>query len=936
MIGPLAPVLCGALAAGLLRPAGPGSLTPSRYRITVTLDTARHALAGRATIEIRNVSDGPLARLYLHLYANGYSGGHTAFARDRRKVAFFENPEGAIPTGDRTGSIAVRSLLVDGQPAPHTVRGTVMEVTIPQPLAVGEAARVDVAFEVRLPRFRDRLGYRGSNYVLSGWYPKLAVLDAIGWDTAQYRGIGEFYSETADYEVSITVPRGFVVGATGQLVRAAEGAEGAGGAGADGMTTSWWRAEQVRDFAWVADPRYRVRQSTWNGVVLRYLHFSRDEKAAEAGLRTAAEALAFFSARYAPYPYPTFTIVEASAIADGLGIEYPQLVMLSESLHRNLRTSNEHALVLVHEVAHQWWYALVGNNERTEAWLDEAFATHATRKFMEAEHGHDLALFRWPRALGFLPAPSQTETARYFYANQAALGFDRPVRRRAADYDDLQSYLVATYYKGSFVLDMLEYLVGRETFDEIMRTYADRFALRTARSEDFVGVAEAVSGRDLTRFFAQWLDGTEVCDYGLESVRQAGGKGVIELRRHGGIIMPVEVRIALADGGEIRRVWDGEAKATLLEVETGARIASVELDPEQRLLEVDRVNNRFPRRWRSSFNPFAVAEDAFTITHLPYVWYDDEWQLGLLVLAGYPPRAVFPAGIKRESGIVATAGYGLRSGDPRFAVEYSRTLGVLGPRAFWDLGAGRRPGLERGNAGVQWYLGDYFYRTPYHSLRLAVAHERWLDDSSALEDFDHPVDVGTLRAVRAGYTFNDLWSDFFPKAGGLVELGVEGASPDLGSTWRYLRVHGRAELYRSVGPGTVALNVFHGAVWGDPPRQGQLLLRRDANFLASELRDVSGDRLSAANLEFRVGTAGALPVAGALVANVAKYWGGGAAGGGDRYGEIALGVRWFENAPFALQIDVPFWSTGPGTDGGSFDVSRVVVRAGRTFRRWTP
>lgn len=158
--------------------------------------------------------------------------------------------------------------------------------------------------------------------------------------------------------------------------------------------TSRWQAPRVRDFAWVADPQYRKSKVSWQGIVVRYLSLPGHERTAAAGLRIAVAALEYFSDRYGRYPYASFTIADAAAIASGVGIEYPQLALLSDDLHELAELTSRYETRLVHEIAHQWWYALVGNNEVDEAWLDEAVATYSTRRFLRRKYGQEPPIVR--------------------------------------------------------------------------------------------------------------------------------------------------------------------------------------------------------------------------------------------------------------------------------------------------------------------------------------------------------------------------------------------------------------------------------------------------------------------------------------------------------------------------------------------------------------
>jgi hypothetical protein len=469
------------------------------YEIAVTLDADRSRLHARETIVLWNRSAAALDRLELHLHANAYRDGNTQFARDRRRLTAFEDPRTAAPSTRSGGGIDVRDVRIDSTAVAFSATGTVLRVPLAAPLQPGEKAVLEIAFDVRIPRFVDRLAVRDGNFVIGAWFPKLAVFDDNGWHASERRGLGEFYSDAGDYRVRITVPSGFVVGATG--ARRSERSN------PDGTETTEWEAANVRDFAWVADRAYQAAETTENGIAIRYLALPRPQPLAAPGTRLAFEALSYFGQAFGGYPYRDFTIAEARAVESGVAIEYPQLILINEDLAASSALVGGYEAALVHEVAHQWWYGIVGNDEIAEAWLDEALATYSTRRFFRERRGGEPPLVEWPKPLRFLPSPTQSDTGRAMYVSQVREGFDRPVRQHSASFSDRQSYLTSVYYKGAAVVEMLEYLLGSPTFDRVLREYAAEYAYRNARTADFIATAERVSGRSLQQFAEQWIDG---------------------------------------------------------------------------------------------------------------------------------------------------------------------------------------------------------------------------------------------------------------------------------------------------------------------------------------------------------------------------------------------------------------------------------------------
>jgi len=921
---------CGAfvglvLLTGSAQASQPDTIAPEpvSYTIDVTLDEHAHALRATERIEYRHVAGTELERLYLQLFPNAFRDARTAYARDHARLPWLLNPLDWIPWGSARGFITIRSVRVDGREAAFTVKETLMEVPLPSPLRVQDTLSVEIAFEVKLALLRYVLGYRGSNYAMANWFPKLAVPDTAGW-----RGEGEpseatFDADRGSYDVRITTPSEVVVAATGDLVETSDNR--------DGTATRRWRATQVGDFAWVADRRYRVKPIEGNGVTVQYLYLGGDERLLERGAETIRAALDSYGTRWGPYPHRTLVIAETPALGPGVaGIAHSRLIMIPASfrasaLERYLSQALPPDLyegVLAHEIAHQWWGVTIGVRDDQDAWLNEGLAEFAAWDLERERAG------RGARPQGRQPMSS---LRRVEYVVPASLGFDERVLQPDTAFGDMMAGEVARYAKGPPVVGMLGYLVGRDTLDRILRTYAERFRYRTGRTPDFVAVAQSVAGRDLTWFFDQWLDSTATCDYSIAAVTStpqpgAGYRSVITVRRNDRIIMPVEVEIILADGAVLRRVWDGRETSHDMVIDSAPRVRRAVLDPDGRLLETKRFNNYYPRTVRSGFRPWPTEDEAYRIVHVPFARYDEGVELGLLLAGGRAPWFIPPTWFGTEHLATVGAGYNLATGTAGVILSYSNRLGLLGRRAFWGASVRRDRKRETATLSAQALFGPHFWSSPFHTLSVSLMHQRRFETTPKF-------DLGTVRSVELAYGLGALVTDFYPIHGGMVEVAAEGAWKGLGSNWAFLRAAAQAQVYqRVVGGIKLALNGFAGTVAaGAAPRQKLLFLSREANFRAAQFDTVAGQHLTAFNGELRVpvGTGTYLGVAGFV--NLAKYWGSGAESQRLRR-EVGIGLRLFDNAAYGVQLDVPFWtSAGPGTE--SFNLARLSLRAGRPYRR---
>lgn len=887
-----------ALPAGFPAPGDSLADPPVRYTIQVTLDERAHRLHGRERIEYHNRSGRRLDRLYLHLYPNSFRDERTAFAREHARLPWALNPLDWIPWGSRRGFLAVQSIRVAGAEAAFTVEETVLELLLPLPIAPGEALTVEVDFTVRLPVMQQVFGFRGKSYVIALWHPKLAVPDSAARDPGRKPAERDFYADWSWYDVRVTAPSGLVVAATGELQSTTDNG--------DGTSTRRWLADRVRFFAWVADPRYRVKALAWNGATVQYLYIGREDSALAAGARTVLTALDEYSRRYGRYPHRTLVVAETPALGSGIGgVAFSQLVVIPAGLRESPLLRGRYRGALAHEIAHQWWGMSVGVAAERDDWLNEGLSEHVAGE-LERDHG----------------APDALGARRREYVNQASFGFDRKVLQAEAEFDDLAVREVALYAKAPFVLGMLQSLVGRDTFDSVVRAYTARYRHRAARTAEFVAVAESVSGRSLAWFFDQWLDGTATCDYGIAGVVVTRGKdgryrSVIELQRNGGIVMPVEAVVVLANGATFRRGWDGRARSHRMVVDADSPVRSVTVDPDRRLLETRRFDNHYPARVRTSFQPRVREDDAYRIVHLPFLFYDGGLEVGGLLAGGRAPWVVPPALVGSEHFAIVAARYNLATGRTAGTVAYSSPLRWPARRTFWGARATRTRRVESVTVSARAVWGPHFYRAPFHAVSVSLGHERAFTSSAAF-------DRGRASTVELSYGMRSLVTDFYPVSGGALAVTAEAGWKGWRSDWAFVRVAAQAEVYRRVTGGSkLAVNLFGGTIAaGHAPRQKLLFLAREGNFRSGAVRGTAGEHLTALNAELRVplgtGTIASLAAFGSFAA----YWGAGPEAVRGVRREAGLGLRLFDNAAFALQLDLTVTGRRPG----------LSLRFGRPFR----
>jgi len=594
----------------------------ANYDISVRLDPGSNVLQAVETIDWLNSSADPLSTLQLHLYLNAFRNDRSTYMRESRRRTDFSEWE-----AKNWGFIDITSLsLNSGQDLLSRMQfiqpddgnaddRTVVSVSLPEPLPPGQRIKLTLAFEARLPEPPlDRNGAMEGYYFVSQWFPKVGVYTTNGWNCHQYHYVGEFFADFGVYDVRMTVPSRNLVGATGQLVSRQENA--------DGTATHWYHAEDVHDFAWTTSPDFVEVNGRAQDVDIRVL-MSRDHAAQAARhLRAAQLAVEFFQNTYGDYPFPNLTVVDPrrGAMNTG-GMEYPTLITAGTiyAIPEGVRMPE---MIIIHEFGHNYWYHLVANNEMEEAWLDEGINSYSEHQALVHIYGADHGLIDW---LGLRIDPIHLHRSGYL-----SLPDRDPIVRNAWEFRDGNSYGVLTYDKASLALNTLHNYLGEKTMVQIMRTFLARWRFKHPHSQDFIDVANEVSGQNLDEFFRQALYSNAQLDYGIGSIQShqvdkpvgydyslstrhdstlSGGvkppandsteskktalyKSHVLVERYGDFIFPVEIEMVFSDGDTLHERWDGRDEWVTFEYLRPARLISATVDPDHKIvLDVKMSNN---------------------------------------------------------------------------------------------------------------------------------------------------------------------------------------------------------------------------------------------------------------------------------------------------------------------------------------------------------
>lgn len=547
-------------------PAGPFD---NEYVITARLDPAMQTIHGTARVTFRNSGSAPVAELPFHLYPNAWSSTETRWIRDARGERAIRG------RGERgAGYLRIDSLKIDSGAdlaASTTIDETVMRVTLPEPIAVGASIALVIEFETKLPRTIARMGQVGEHVDAMQWFPKLAGRMGDRFVDWPFREPSEFFANFGRYEVEITLPKRFEIEGTGQRVRDEVNE-------ANDTKTVKFEAAGVHDFAWTADPNF-IRQSTFTerGTQIVLLNQPFLEPKGQLVLDATRFALDRYAEWIFPYPYPRI-VIDALPAGLGGGMEYPTLFTISarapEFLAAIAARSESPAGVTIHEFGHQYWYGMVASNEFEEAWLDEGINTYMTGKIMEAMFPTKPttpplrglpALLRKEVALpllsdggplsivaGYERSPFQREDLERpgrggssrklfgFALPELRLNGERVDRFRdrmatyapVADLTSLEqrswetyphyprtSYTAAAYSKPTLMLRTLENWAGWDATQNLLQTYARRFAFRHPTTADFLSVAGERLTPEQVGFLKACITGSDTVDWAVESVR---------------------------------------------------------------------------------------------------------------------------------------------------------------------------------------------------------------------------------------------------------------------------------------------------------------------------------------------------------------------------------------------------------------------------------
>ncbi len=580
-----------------------------KYKIEVRLDDVKHELFANESIIYTNNSPAELNYIWFHLWPNAYKNTATAFAEQNLEngssLFYFSREE------DK-GTIDQLDFKVNGKPVlllQDSVSIDVAKIILNEPLKPGASVTITTPFHVKIPNgMFSRMGHEGQQYQITQWYPKPAVYDKEGWHPISYLDQGEFYSEFGSFDVALTLPKNYVVGATGELQDEEEKqwinerAMVCGRLEAYPKTDSFpqsdsqnktihYRQDRIHDFAWFCDKRYNVLKSevelphTHHKVLTWVLFTNGQAKLWKSATQYVNDALYNYSLWIGDYPYANCTAVDGALSAGG-GMEYPNITVINATA--DAITLDE---VITHEVGHNWFYGMLGSNERRHAWMDEGINTFYENRYMKKKYP-DANVF------GFKPKYDLFDVGRYSrqyesyiaYELSAAKNEDQPCDISSEKYTKL-NYGGDVYEKTGMILTYLMDYLGQEKMDQCMQAYFEAWKFKHPQPADFRAVVEPCSSATLNWFFDDLLETTKKLDYKMQACsRNKDGTWKLVLQNTGQIKGPVVVGGIRNDSVLVRKWFEGFEGEASVDFPAG-NFDRFKIDPDENMPEVNRDNN---------------------------------------------------------------------------------------------------------------------------------------------------------------------------------------------------------------------------------------------------------------------------------------------------------------------------------------------------------
>ncbi|MBN2088285.1 M1 family metallopeptidase [candidate division KSB1 bacterium] len=601
----------------------------ANYKIDVELDPVKKTLNASEILRWHNKSTASTNELQFHLYMNAFKNTASTFMREGRMLQQKKKVEEwgyiQIDTIRIVNGADLSNLTEFIQPDDENSHDeTVLRVPLEKSIKPGEEIQLKIVFKVKLPKVSQRTGFSNNFFLVAQWFPKIGVFENGVWNCHQFHRNSEFFADFGVYDVAITLPKEFTVGATGKQVDLVD---------VDAKTKKVvFHAEDVHDFAWTAMPDFKVHLDQYKSTKLQFYHLPWHAHQIDRHVESVKGALTFVEDWFGEYPYSTLSFLSPPVKGGGAsGMEYPTFFTCGTAafLPAGIRFTE---MVTIHECTHNYWYGMVASNEFEEPWLDEGINSYTEIKIMDQLFGREASLIDF---LGIKIGERAYQKMSYI-ALPSLDQIVRPAWKFAPGAYGMQSYA-----RPALVLLTLENLLGEELMKKVLHTYFQEWKFKHPKTPDFINVVNKVTGENWDWFFNQTLFTPEIVDYTIsaisyETIKIHQGYGFslsidadsvqadslkeldtlatkmtdstdnkkseekkqyrsrVMVQRKGGAIMPIDILVEFENGMKRVETWDGQAKWRRFEYVDSTYVVSAQVDPEQKLLiDVDINNNSY-------------------------------------------------------------------------------------------------------------------------------------------------------------------------------------------------------------------------------------------------------------------------------------------------------------------------------------------------------
>ena len=590
------------------------------YQMNVTMNVKNFQYKGVQKVTYINNSPDTLTTVFFHLYFNAFQPNSEMDAN----LQTLPDPDGRMATNVGTpqrpiyesriaklnpneiGYLRVIKLTQDGVPATISHESTILKVTLPTPILPHSRTVLDLDFEGQVPVMIRRAGRNSPDGValsMAQWYPKMVAYDHKGWHTTEYLG-REFYGVWGNFDVKITLDKTYLVGASGVLQNPNEIGFGYEDKGVKVPTTkaatkTWhFIAERVHDFTWAADPQYvHDKHQLADGKTIHFI-YKKYKDTWKQIQEPMLKVFDYYNQLIGKYPWPQYSFIQGG---DG-GMEYAMCTLMvgGEKYERLVGTA-------AHELAHAWFQHLLATDEAAYPWMDEGFTSYI--EYL-AEH----------QILKTKKTANPFDSAYKGYFGLVKSGFQEPTITHSDRFATNYAYSVTAYYKGLLFLTQLDYLMGNEALQKTLKRYYNEYAFKNPTPNDFIRIAEKVSGMQLQWFLNEFMETDHTADYAISKVEGKGNKTEVTLKRVGRL--PLSIDLWVTDkAGNIRYVyvplrmtyaekpntypvyprtvlpawgWGNPTYTFTLDMPL-EDIKSITLDPENKSVDTDKENNSFSK-----------------------------------------------------------------------------------------------------------------------------------------------------------------------------------------------------------------------------------------------------------------------------------------------------------------------------------------------------